>query len=134
MGGRPATVPRVALRHRDAGEPGRPSNADIRGHLDALLLAAVEDGPLHGYGVIERLKAQTGGAVSIEGGTLYPALRRLEESGLVRGEWTDAAGRRRRVYTLTDDGVAALHGERGAWREFVRTLGSVLDAPPASRS
>lgn len=106
---------------------------DIRGHLDGLLLAALEDGPLHGYAVIERLRAQTGGAVALEGGTLYPALRRLEDSGLVSGTWTDAAGRRRKVYTLTPGGTAALHGERGAWREFVRTLGSVLDGPATPR-
>jgi PadR family transcriptional regulator PadR len=115
-------------------QSGRPSNADIRGHLDALLLAAVADGPVHGYGIIERLRTRTGGSVSLEGGTLYPALRGLEESGLVRGEWTNAAGRRRRVYALTEEGMAALHGKRGAWREFVRTLGSVLDGPSAPRA
>lgn len=108
----------------------RAPGTDVRGRLDALLLAVIEDGAVHGYAIVERLRDRTDGAVVLEGGTLYPALRRLEESGLVEGTWTQASGRRRRVYTLTAPGVAALHGERGAWRDFVRTLGSVLDGPP----
>ncbi len=102
---------------------------DVRGRLDAMLLATIAHGPVHGYGIIDRVRGQTGGAVSLEGGTLYPALRRLEENGLIAGSWTDASGRRRRVYTLTASGTAALRAERSAWRHFVRTLGSVLDDP-----
>ncbi len=114
-------------------QSGGPVCPDVRGHLNGLLLAVLEGGPLHGYAVIDRLRAQTSGAVVLEGGTLYPALRRLENSGLGSGTWTDAAGRGRRVYTLTPGGTAALHGERVAWREFVRTLGSLLDAPVTPR-
>lgn len=114
--------------------PDSPSPTDVRGRLDALLLATIEVGPVHGWGIIERLRDGTDGAVSLEGGTLYPALRRLEDSGLVTGEWTEVAGRRRRVYSLTAAGAAALHRERGAWRNFVRVLGSVLDTSgPALR-
>ena len=82
---------------------------------------------MHGYGIIERLRSRTDGAVALEGGTLYPALRRLEENAMVSGHWTEVGGRRRRVYALTSAGAAALGRERGAWRDFVRTLGSVLD-------
>lgn len=114
------TPPRIA---------DHPSPADVRGRLDALLLATIETGPVHGYGMIERLRAQTDGAVALEGGTLYPALRRLEDNGMVRGAWTEVGGRRRRVYALTSAGTGALNRERGAWRDFVRTLGSVLDTP-----
>ena len=109
----------------------RPAGTDVRGRLDALLLAVIEGGPVHGYAIVERLRDRTDGAVALEGGTLYPALRRLEESGLVEGTWTQASGRRRRVYTLTAAGASALHRERGAWRDFVRTIGAVLDGPPA---
>lgn len=113
-----------------AGRSGS-TGADVRGRLDALLLAVIQDGPVHGYAIVEQLRDRTDGAVALEGGTLYPALRRLEESGLVEGTWTQASGRRRRVYTLTPAGTSALHGERGAWRDFVRTLGSVLDGTSA---
>jgi len=120
----------VAATRADRTGTTRAPGTDVRGRLDALLLAVIEDGPVHGYAIVERLRDRTDGAVALEGGTLYPALRRLEESGLVEGTWTQASGRRRRVYALTAPGAAALNGERGAWRDFVRTLGSVLDGPP----
>lgn len=119
----------MASSERKQAPPARPAAGDVRGRLDALLLATIARGPVHGYGIIDRVRERTEGAVSLEGGTLYPALRQLEESGLIAGTWTDASGRRRRVYTLTAAGTAALRTERGAWREFVRTLGSVLDDP-----
>jgi DNA-binding PadR family transcriptional regulator len=105
----------------------------LKGHLDALLLAALEAGPAHGFAVMAQLRRQTGGTIDLEGGTLYPALRRLEEAGLISGTWTTGAGRRRREYRLTDRGLAALRAERSAWQDFVTTIGAVLnpagDAP-----
>ena len=54
---------------------------ELKGHLDALLLAALEDGPRHGYAVIEALRETTGGRLDLPTGTIYPALRRLEAGG-----------------------------------------------------
>lgn len=99
----------------------------LKGHLDALLLAALEPGPAHGFGVMAELRRRTGGSVDLEGGTLYPALRRLEEAGLISGAWTTASGRRRREYQLTEPGRHALAEERGRWRHFVATLTAALD-------
>lgn len=107
----------------------------LKGHLDALLLAALEPGPAHGFAVMAELRRRTGGTVSLESGTLYPALRRLETAGLIVGTWTTGSGRRRREYQLTDAGRRALANERRAWRDFVATIGAVLDpssAAPAS--
>ena len=64
----------------------------LKGHLDALLLAALEDGPRHGYAVIEALRDSTGGRLDLPTGTIYPALRRLEAAGLISGSWSAPAG------------------------------------------
>ena len=83
---------------------------ELKGHLDALLLAALETGPRHGYAVIEALRQDTGGRLDLPTGTIYPALRRLEQAGLIAGSWSVVAGRRRRCYRLTAAGQRALAG------------------------
>ena len=60
---------------------------ELKGHLDALLLAALEDGARHGYAVIEALRQNTGGRLDLPTATIYPALRRLEAAALIRGSW-----------------------------------------------
>jgi PadR family transcriptional regulator len=73
----------------------------LKGHLDGLLLAALETGPRHGYAIIEALREGSGGRIDLPTGTVYPALHRLERAGLIRGDWSHAAGRPRRTYQLT---------------------------------
>ena len=102
----------------------------LKGHLDAMLLAALEDGPRHGYAVIEALRLGTGGRLDLPTGTIYPALRRLEQSGLITGSWSVVAGRRRRYYRLTPAGEQALAGRRADWREFAATVSAVLEGGP----
>lgn len=98
----------------------------LKGHLDGLLLAALEDGPRHGYGVIEALRVASVGTLDLPTGTVYPALHRLERAGLVRSMWSEKSGRRRRSYELTAAGVKALAHHRGTWREFSGTVSSLL--------
>jgi DNA-binding PadR family transcriptional regulator len=95
-----------------------------------MLLAALEDGPRHGYAVIEYLRAASSGQLDLPTGTIYPALHRLEEAGLVSGSWSVTGGRRRRSYVLTAAGSAALEGRRVDWRAFAAVVGSVLEAKP----
>lgn len=102
----------------------------LKGHLDGLLLAALEPGALHGYGVIEALRVGSGGTFDLPTGTVYPALHRLERAGLVRSTWSDGAGRRRRSYQLTAAGVTALAHQRDGWREFSRSVSALLEARP----
>jgi PadR family transcriptional regulator, regulatory protein PadR len=102
----------------------------LKGHLDGLLLAALEGGPLHGYAVMEALRAGSGGRVDLPTGTVYPALHRLERAGLVHGRWSSESGRRRRSYALTEAGRRALAGERSSWREFSTTVSALLDGRP----
>lgn len=104
----------------------------LHGHLDALLLAVLEDGALHGYAIIEALRVRSGGNLELPTGTTYPALRRLERAGYVASSWNTVNGRERRTYELTDAGRQALVGERAGWREFSSTVGRFLgsDVPP----
>ncbi len=97
----------------------------LKGHLDALILAVLESEPLHGYAVIESLKARSGGELALPEGTVYPALHRLEAGGLLASEWSDGS-RRRRVYRLTRKGRRELTTRRGEWRSFATTIEAVL--------
>ncbi len=103
---------------------------ELKGHLDALLLASLENGPRHGYAVIEALRQSTGGRLDLPTGTIYPALRRLEEAGLITGSWSVVAGRRRRDYRLTAAGVQALSGKRSDWRDFAAMVSAALEGGP----
>ena len=98
----------------------------VRGHLDGLILAAVEGRPLHGYAIIEALRQRSGGRLDVPSGTIYPALRRLETSGLLESEWTKGTGRRRRVYALSTAGRRSLAAQRREWTDFVTVIGSTL--------
>lgn len=98
----------------------------LKGHLDALLLAVLEDGPKHGYAVIEAVRADSGGALDLPTGTVYPALHRLERAGLVASDWETVAGRRRRAYRLTASGKAALGEQRAVWEQFSAAVTAIL--------
>ncbi|MCG5215943.1 helix-turn-helix transcriptional regulator [Streptosporangium soli] len=103
----------------------------VRGHLDGLLLAVLESGPLHGYAIIAAVQQRSGGTLEMRTGTIYPALNRLERLGLLHGSWQSVGERRRRCYQLTDAGRRTLATERTAWQEFTTAIGSVLN-PVAS--
>ena len=90
-----------------------------------FVLAALLDGPLHGYAIIGRAAELSDGEVQLSTGTLFGALDRLAESGLVEaGEEERVGGRVRRAYTLTDDGHAALEAEAARLRRAVRVVES----------
>jgi len=102
----------------------------LKGHLDGLLLAVLERGPMHGYAVMEALRAGSDGAFDLPTGTVYPALHRLERSGLIRSGWSVVGGRRRRTYELTAAGVTALAGERSSWQRFAAAMSTMLGGAP----
>ena len=103
---------------------------ELKGHLDSLLLAALEAGPRHGYAVMEALRHSTGGRLDLPTGTIYPALHRLEHAGLIAGSWSIVAGRRRRLYQLTAAGAGALSGKRADWRNFTAMMSAALEGGP----
>ena len=98
----------------------------MRGHLDSLLLAVVAGGPLHGYAIIEELKARSGGRFDLPEGTVYPALHRLEGAGFLTSTWAEHEGRRRRVYRLSRRGRRSLRERREDWERFSRAVEAVL--------
>src|ERR1700674_3836226 len=98
----------------------------LKGHLDLLLLAALQSRPAHGYALADTLRARSDGAFDLPEGTLYPALHRLERAGLLSSRWSEVSGRRRRVYQLTRTGHRALTKRHGEWREFARAVHAVV--------
>jgi PadR family transcriptional regulator PadR len=98
----------------------------LRGHLELVVLAALRDGPRHGYAIIKELRERSRGEFEVLEGTLYPALHRLEQAGLIKSRWATAGGRRRRVYELTGRGMKALAEQERGWQSFVSSLNRVL--------
>ena len=100
----------------------------LKGHLDMIVLAALAPGPAHGYAIIEEIRRRTGKAFDLPEGTIYPALHRLQQAGLLSSRWvTSETGRRRRVYTLTRSGTRALADRRAVWQRFSDAVHALLD-------
>jgi DNA-binding PadR family transcriptional regulator len=108
-------------------ENGTARQEVLKGHVDLLLLAALEDGPAHGYAVVEAVRGRSGGAFDLAEGTVYPALYRLENRGLLESGWAEErAARRRRVYRLTRKGRAELTRQRKVWTGYVGAMQAAL--------
>jgi DNA-binding PadR family transcriptional regulator len=101
------------------------ADVPVRGHLEVMLLAVLGTGPDHGYAIIDKLRARSGGTFSLPEGSVYPALHRLEHEGLVSSRWAQESGRRRRVYELTRRGHAQLGERRQARAEFAAAVNAV---------
>lgn len=97
----------------------------VHGHLDGLVLAALASGPAHGYALIELLRERSGGFFELPEGSVYPALHRLERAGMVESGWSQAGGRRRRVYELTAKGRRAMTGRHREWRSFAAAVEAI---------
>ena len=101
----------------------------LPGTLDLLILKALSLGSLHGYGVLLRIQQISGGALLIEQGALYPALARLEERGLIEGDWgVSENNRRARFYKLTTAGRRELKEETESWQRLVAAMALALKA------
>ncbi|HMC09789.1 MAG TPA: helix-turn-helix transcriptional regulator [Pirellulaceae bacterium] len=104
----------------------------LRGHLENLILAVLARGDAHGLEILRRLETAGCGALALKEGTLYPALYRMEESGLLKAEWEDNAqrtrGPRRRIYRLSPKGKKKLAKSREQFQEFVQVIGGILGA------
>jgi PadR family transcriptional regulator, regulatory protein PadR len=98
----------------------------LRGHLDSLIMSVIEEQPMHGYAIIEALRARSSGEVDLPTGTVYPALRRLERLGYLESRWSTVSGRKRRTYQLTGAGAAALRADRVAWANASKVIGGFL--------
>jgi transcriptional regulator len=100
----------------------------LPGTLDMLILKAVSLKPLHGYGVLLRLRQISGEALEIPQGSLYPALYRLEHQGLIEAEWgTSDNSRRAKYYTVTTAGRRRLREETAGWNRLAIAIASALN-------
>ena len=94
---------------------------------EVLLLSLLANGPHHGYQLALELEQKSGGAFRFNHGTLYPILHKLEQKGLIRGDWLDEQTRRKRKsYSLTKTGRERLARQIEAWRGFFFNLFSVI--------
>src|SRR5438045_7084194 len=98
-----------------------------QGTLDLLILKVIALGPVHGYAIAQRLQQVSRDVVQVPQGSLYPALHRLENRGLLAADWSDThTGREAKFYRLTRKGKAALGVETESWRRLADAIGLIL--------
>lgn len=103
----------------------------LPGTLDMLILKAVSLKPLHGYGVLLRIKQISGDALDIPQGSLYPALYRLEHQGLIASDWGQSENNRKaKYYSVTAAGRRRLREETAGWNRLAAAIASALNAVP----
>ena len=101
----------------------------IQGTLDLLILRTLLFGPLHGHGIAKHIQRTSDDVLQVDHGSLYPALRRLEESGCIDSKWeTTERGREMRFYRLTAKGRKQLQAEESHWRQLATAMARMLRA------
>jgi transcriptional regulator len=101
----------------------------LQGTLDMLVLKALSLGPLHGYGMIQRIRQMSDEMLKVEQGALYPALYRIEQRGWVTSRWeVNETGRRAKFYTLTREGRKQLRVEEESWDLLALAIAKVRQA------
>jgi transcriptional regulator len=105
-----------------------PKPADLlQGTLDLLILKTLTREPLHGWGIAKRILALSGDVLSVQQGSLYPALHRLEQQGWITATWKDTdLGRSAKFYGLTRDGKQQLDRELDSWKRLSSAVGLLL--------
>ena len=99
-----------------------------KGGVPILILAVLSEAPRHGYAIAREIERRSQNALKAGEGSLYPALRSLENEGLAAGTWEiQPSGPARKVYSLTDDGRAELAKRTKAWKEYTSAVGLVLE-------
>ena len=107
--------------------PPRPQTDALRGSINLLVLKTLSLAPMHGWGISQRIQQLSTGALEVNQGSLYPALQRLEQDGLITSEWgTTENNRQARYYRLTRAGRRALDEEHENWARFAMALEAVL--------
>ena len=105
-----------------------PEKSDLpQGTLDLLILKVVALGPVHGYAIAQRLQQVSRDVVQVPQGSLYPALHRLENRGLLAAEWEETeTGREAKFYRLTHKGRGALASEEASWNRLTEAVSLIL--------
>ncbi len=98
-----------------------------QGTLDLLILKIVAVQPVHGYAIAQRLQQISRDTVQVPGGSLYPALHRLENRGLIKSDWKETeTGREGKFYRLTNKGRVHLDAQAASWRRLAEAVGLIL--------
>lgn len=101
----------------------------LAGTLDLIVLKLLRGGPANGWDLTQSIQVMSKGTLDVNYGSLYPALRRLEAQGWVKGRWGMSENNRRaRFYDLTTSGIKQLDAERRDWERFQQALGLILGA------
>src|SRR5437899_7163044 len=104
-----------------------PKSDLLQGTLDVLILKIVALGPLHGYGIAQRIRQISKAVLQVQQGSLYPALHRLEKRGWLRAEWGEAeTGREAKFYSLTKTGRKQLEAETANWDRLSEAVTMIL--------
>ncbi len=99
----------------------------IKGSIDSLLLCLVAQQPMYGYQIIKDLERRSQGYFKFKEGTLYPALHRLERTGLILGRWQMLpSGQQRKYYHITEKGLSILVEKRGQWQDFLTAMNLII--------
>lgn len=98
----------------------------VKGSLDLLLMGVLRHGPAHGYAIIAGLRDRSDGEFDLAEGTIYPALHRLEQAGLITSSVEIVQGRRRRTYALSGRGRKEFAAQRKEWQGFVTGMQAVI--------
>lgn len=108
----------------------RTKKADLlQGTLDLLILKTVAHGPIHGYGIAQRILITSKEILQVQQGSLYPALHRLERKGLLTSEWKESGnGPMAKLYSLTLDGRKHLRDEMADWQRYAGAVALVLES------
>ncbi|CAN5751818.1 helix-turn-helix transcriptional regulator [soil metagenome] len=106
--------------------------SSLQSPLDFLILRTLQGEPMHGFGIARWLEETTSASLSVDEGTLYPALHRLERRKLISGSWRLTENRRRaKYYRLTAAGTRALGAQARAWNDLARVFDQVASAADA---
>lgn len=101
----------------------------LRGNTEALLLYLVDEMDFtYGYQLIKEIKTRSHGYFQFKEGTIYPALRKLENDGLIAGEWQQVpSGMQRRYYRITDKGREVLRDKLAIWKDFIAAINLIIE-------
>ena len=99
----------------------------IKGNSDSLLLCLIGQQPMYGYQIIKELERRSEGYFRFKEGTLYPALHRLERTGLIQGKWQLLpTGQQRKYYYITDKGLLSLAEKKSQWQDFLVAMNLII--------
>ena len=113
------------------GRRTRMSRDVMKGDIPVLVLSVLADGASYGYAIARRIEQQSANALSLKEGSLYPALRVLEQDEMIAGAWeAQPSGPARKVYQITTKGQAELTKRRQEWEQYARTMNAIIGRKP----